>query len=190
MASYTYFGDALNALERLGITDIILPFLLIFTVVFAVLQKTKILGAEKKNLNVIIALVLGLAVIIPHATNAYPPGADVVDIINASLPQIALVLVIILGLMIMMGLWGVSPAWKGPLTGIIMIVSFIVVIAIFGSAAGFISIPEMFDSPELQALIVIFIFFYMIFKAVTSEGEKTKGESILEGIGKFFEKSK
>jgi len=36
------------------------PFLLIFFIVFAVLEKTKILGEDKKQLNAIIAFVIGL----------------------------------------------------------------------------------------------------------------------------------
>tara|TARA_Y100000310_G_scaffold202483_1_gene202674 strand:- start:10731 stop:11267 length:537 start_codon:yes stop_codon:yes gene_type:complete len=43
-----------------GFFDILLPFLLIFTLTFAVLQKTHILGSKSKNLNIVVALVLGL----------------------------------------------------------------------------------------------------------------------------------
>jgi len=42
------------------VTDLVLPFLLIFTLVFAILEKTKILGDEKKQINAIIAFVMGL----------------------------------------------------------------------------------------------------------------------------------
>ncbi len=40
--------------------EFILPFLLIFTLVFAVLDRTKLLGEDKKTLNAIIAFVVGL----------------------------------------------------------------------------------------------------------------------------------
>jgi len=40
--------------------DFILPFLLVFTIIFAVLEKTKLLGDDKKKLNAIIAFVVGL----------------------------------------------------------------------------------------------------------------------------------
>ncbi|MBU3906988.1 MAG: hypothetical protein KKA64_01925 [Nanoarchaeota archaeon] len=40
--------------------EFILPFLLIFAVVFAVLEKTKIFGEDKKQLNAIVAFVVGL----------------------------------------------------------------------------------------------------------------------------------
>jgi hypothetical protein len=40
--------------------EFILPFLLVFVLVFAILQKTKILGDGKKQLDAIIAFVIGL----------------------------------------------------------------------------------------------------------------------------------
>lgn len=43
--------------------DYILPFLLVFVLVFAVLEKTKLLGEGKKQLDAIIAFVIGLIVV-------------------------------------------------------------------------------------------------------------------------------
>lgn len=43
--------------QNIGVFDFVLPFLLIFTLSFAVLSKAKILG-DNKNLNVIVSLVL------------------------------------------------------------------------------------------------------------------------------------
>lgn len=40
--------------------EIILPFLLVFTLVFAILEKSKVLGDGKRQLNAIIALAVGL----------------------------------------------------------------------------------------------------------------------------------
>jgi len=43
--------------------EIILPFLLVFAVVFAILQKSEVLGKGKKQVDSIVALVVGLVVI-------------------------------------------------------------------------------------------------------------------------------
>jgi len=40
--------------------EFIFPFLLIFTIVFAILEKTKILGDDKKQTDAIVAFVIGL----------------------------------------------------------------------------------------------------------------------------------
>jgi|TARA_B100000315_G_scaffold70143_1_gene63960 hypothetical protein len=41
-------------------TKFALPFLLIFFIVFAILEKTKVFGEEKKQLNALVAFVIGL----------------------------------------------------------------------------------------------------------------------------------
>jgi len=51
--------------------------ILIFTIIYAALYKSKILGEDRKNFNVIIALVVALSVIIPHVLGTYPAGYDI-----------------------------------------------------------------------------------------------------------------
>ncbi len=74
----TFAKDIGLFLEKIGLTTIIIPFLLTFVIIFAVLQKTKILGKHpdgkpKTKLNAVIAVILGFIVI------AY---ADTVAVIN------------------------------------------------------------------------------------------------------------
>ncbi len=60
------FRESLSFLDRLGVFDVVLPFLLIFTIVFAVLEKTRVFGTEtvdgkhytKKNLNALAAFAI------------------------------------------------------------------------------------------------------------------------------------
>jgi hypothetical protein len=47
--------------------EIILPFLLVFVVVFAILQKTKVLGDGKTQMDSLVALVIGILLIITPA---------------------------------------------------------------------------------------------------------------------------
>lgn len=47
-------------LQSAFVTELVLPFLLIFTLIFAILEKTKILGDDKKQINAIISLVIGI----------------------------------------------------------------------------------------------------------------------------------
>lgn len=55
--------DLQNILASDFVTRIILPFVLVFTLIFAILEKTKILGDDKKQINAILAFVTGLIVI-------------------------------------------------------------------------------------------------------------------------------
>lgn len=71
----TVLGGTLDFLTTLGVYDIILPFLLVFTLMFAFLEKTKVLGVElivvdgketaytRKNLNAIVAFTTAFFVI-------------------------------------------------------------------------------------------------------------------------------
>lgn len=77
------------------VQELVLPFLLVFAVVFAVLQKSKIFGEGKKQIDAIIALVVGLIVV---------SFANAVDIISSLMPFLAVGLVVILVFMILWGL--------------------------------------------------------------------------------------
>lgn len=63
LASYGYYGGAignfLNRLEQMGFFAYVLPFLLIFTLVFGILSSIK-LFRDNKGVDAIIALVVGL----------------------------------------------------------------------------------------------------------------------------------
>src|SRR3989338_3693222 len=57
------FEEFIRIADRWGLTEVLLPFLLIFVVMYAVLTKTKVLGETKKNLIVIVAIVFLLVLI-------------------------------------------------------------------------------------------------------------------------------
>jgi len=63
MAYYPYYGffsfqEIVLQWEQVGVFDIILPLLLIFTVVYAILDRTKIFGEDKRSINAIIAIAI------------------------------------------------------------------------------------------------------------------------------------
>jgi hypothetical protein len=52
--------DVLNTWNELGVFSYVIPFLLIFAVVFAILQKSKILGDDNRTIDAIVAAAIGL----------------------------------------------------------------------------------------------------------------------------------
>lgn len=64
-------SSLMTVVDKFGLFDVVLPFLLVFTIVFAILEKTKIFGTEKigdqtytrKNLNATVAFVVGFFVV-------------------------------------------------------------------------------------------------------------------------------
>jgi hypothetical protein len=76
------------------VKDIVLPFLLVFALVFAILQKSEILGKERKQVDAIVALVVGLLVVtVGSATN----------IITGLIPILAVGLVVLLVFFLLFG---------------------------------------------------------------------------------------
>ena len=91
MARETVFGGVIEFLDRLGVYDIILPFLLIFTITFAILDRTRVFGEDeiqgvkypKKSLNAIVAFVMAFLVV---------ASARLVSIINETVAQVSLLI--------------------------------------------------------------------------------------------------
>ncbi|PIN81150.1 hypothetical protein COV13_02140 [Candidatus Woesearchaeota archaeon CG10_big_fil_rev_8_21_14_0_10_32_9] len=176
-----------------------MPFILIFTIIFAVLQRTKILGKDeegkpRKNFNVIISLVMALAVVIPHVTGRYPYGLSVVDIINEALPNVALVAVIIVMILLIIGVFGKELDIGGSsFGGIFVILAFLVILFIFGTSAGWFdnNLPSwlyFLQDPQLQALVVTLLVFGIVIWLITKEDKPKTGNdtNLLKEINKMI----
>ena len=188
------FVGVFDRLEFWGITDALLPFLLIFTVIFAVLQKTKLLGQGNKNFNVVIALVIALLVVIPHVAQTYPPDRDVVEILNNAIPGVSLIIVAIVMLILLVGVWGVEVNWVGgTVTGWIALLSFLAVVYIFGSAGRLWETTSWLwwiGDPNTQATILVILVFAILVWFITKEPRSTTGDSFFKKLGDFFSKPK
>lgn len=159
------FQDFIRSLERLGVLDVLLPFVLIFAVVFAALEKIKIFGAEKKNIHIIIALAAAFSVVAPHVLRKYPPGYDVVEIINAALPQISLLAVAIICVLIIVGLIGAKTTLAGTKISTWAVLGAIALVAIiFGSSIGLWRASWLYDifGPDIIALAVMLLIFGIV----------------------------
>ena len=98
------FRAAIDFFGQLGIYDVILPFLLVFTIVFAILEKTKVLGFEgpegekkkytRKNLNSMVSFVVAFLVV---------GSSKLVGIINQAVSQVFLLILISVLFLVLMG---------------------------------------------------------------------------------------
>lgn len=181
-------------LDRWGLTDVLLPFLLIFVVIFAILQKTHILGESKKNLSVIVAIVVAFLVVIPHITGRFPANADPVVILNNALPQVSIVLVAVVFLLILIGVFGQDYVFLGvTMPGWITLVSLVTIVLIFGGAAGwwdsgFGTTLENFFGTEGVAVFIMLVVFGLIIAWVTGDSKEREERTILNRLGMDFSK--
>jgi hypothetical protein len=98
------FRAAIDFFGELGIYDVILPFLLVFTLVFAILEKTKVLGFEeakeqkytRKNLNSMVAFVTAFLVV---------GSSKLVGIINQTVSQVFILILISVLFLVLMGVF-------------------------------------------------------------------------------------
>jgi hypothetical protein len=179
------FRSVIEILEAWGLMDVLLPFFLIFTVTFAILQKTQILGAQRKNYNVIIGLVIALSVVVPHVLGSYPAGFDVVEIINIVIPQISLIIVAILMLLLMLGLFGGANI---PLMAVFIALLFIIFIFL-GTTEWLFGLDWLYDfvGTEVVSFLIVIIIFGLLIYFITKEpgGQKITNfiSDTLKGIG-------
>ena len=87
----SYLESALQNFQDIGVFNILLPFLLVFTIVYAILHKTKILG-ERKNFHISIAFVIGMLFVLE---------GSLVQIMNRAIPNVGIVLVAVLMVLIL-----------------------------------------------------------------------------------------
>lgn len=96
--------NAIQFFRELGLFDVVLPFILVFSLVYAVLEKTMILGREKigereypnKNLNAAISFVIAMLVI---------ASSQIVGVINEALPNLVLLMVVSLMFLLLLGIF-------------------------------------------------------------------------------------
>jgi len=89
---FVYGGN--TVLSHPIFVETILPFILLFTVVFAILQKAQIFGKDKKQIDALVALVVGLLVI---------SFAQATGVILQMTVFLAVSLVVILVLLLLLG---------------------------------------------------------------------------------------
>ena len=183
--------DFLVRIDEFGVLDSLLPFMLIFTILFAVLQKTKIIGEGKRQFNTLVSLIVTLMVVLPHVTGKYPPGQDVVVIINQAMPQVSLIVVVILAILLLIGVFAPGTMMSSTgFGGILALFSVIAIVYIFGNAAGIWETTGMLsflNDPDTQAVITIVVVFALIIWFVTKDDGKEGGIArSAEGFRDFF----
>ncbi|HLD42535.1 MAG TPA: hypothetical protein VJB08_00935 [Candidatus Nanoarchaeia archaeon] len=193
MAQAYFLDNFVRMLETWGFTDVLLPFILVFAILYALLQKIEIFGHDKKNIHLVISLVIGLLFVIPHVTNTYPPNADLVNIVNQFLPTVSVLVVVVVMFLLLIGIFGAQAGWTNYFGGSIVVLAIIAVIWIFGAAAdwwqGWNWFTNFFGA-EATAIIIILIVFALIIAFITGEENKTrKGVSgFLNDLTDFFKR--
>jgi len=188
----TTLENVVDFFRRFGFFDVLLPFLLVFTVVFAILEKSRILGEVKigdethpqKNLDAMVAFVVALLVVV---------ATKVVGVINNALPKVALLIVVALSFLLLIGMF-IAPGGlfeaiekvKGLKTTLI-VSSLILVILIFlgtletKSGDSWLNYIlkytfQNWDSAIVGSVLIFIVFIGVILFVVNGSKEKSEGK--------------
>lgn len=102
MAEASTFRGVIDFFDNIGLYDVVLPFILVFTIVFAILEKTKVLGTEeisgkeytRKNLNAMTSFVISFLVI---------ASSKLVEIITQVSSQVVILLMLSVLFLLLVG---------------------------------------------------------------------------------------
>lgn len=150
--------------------DYIFPFVLVFTLIFAILQKTKLLGDESKQTNLLISLVSGF-ILIAFSYARY--------IVVSLIPFFAVVAVILLVFMLLYGfIVGkkdgdvLGKGWKNTLIIILVIA---LVIFLLNVSGYWNYVRDMFTGKSFVLVNLILIVFIVGAIIAVLWGEKSGG---------------
>lgn len=163
------FETIINTLYDMGVYDVVLPFLLVFTIVFAFLQKTYILGKTKAGkpqvkFNAVVAIVMGALAV----TQDF-----VVKIFQNALPNVAATIIGVLMFFILIAMF--TGGQTGMPKGGWLRIAILLLPAI---AVGYYFLSEVYElfpyfgwiSSNIETIIVLAVFGIII--AVITGGEE------------------
>lgn len=174
-------GSFFYQLQGSGFYELLLPFLLVFTIIFAILEKTKIFGTvegeSKRNINLVISLILGFLIV-----NQF----EIVDRLNLFLPKVSLFIVIALMFLILVGLLGVNieHGLSGLALGLSTIAALIVMWWALSPSIGLDFYVPFWIQNNWESVLGILIVLIIIYAVVTS-GKKDK--TTMGNVHKFFD---
>ncbi len=132
-ATVTPFREVIQFFDKIGLFDVVLPFLLVFTIVFAIFEKTKVLGTDeiegkkytKKNLNAIASFVIAFLVV---------ASSQLVEIITTVSANAVIVLFLAVLFLLLIGTFhkeGEPMYLEGGWKVVFMIIVFLAIVGIF-----------------------------------------------------------
>lgn len=176
-------SDMIKGLESMGFYAVLLPFLLIFTILFAILQKIKLFGTDSKNINIIVAVVIAFFVVrVP----------SIIATINMFLPKVSMIVLFLLMFLLIIGIFGASgEGISGGWFFVAMAVSMGGLIWAITSSIPGISLPSWLKltSGDVQILIFVAVLIGGIF-LITREKPSAGNEGLLHKLSDAFSSGK
>ena len=160
------FTGIIENLSQIGFFTYILPFLLIFTLIYGILLKVKFF--DKNVINGVIAIAIALLAIQFEAVPIF---------FSNVFPRLGVGLGIILVILVMLGLFLPNQAWTGYLLfGVSALITLVILYQSAGEAGS--GVIYWFENywPLLAGLLFIVIVIVLLTREKSTEGAKTLGD--------------
>ncbi len=150
--------NMLNSWADMGVFSYALPFLLLFAVVFAILEKSAILG-DNKGVIVIISLAAGLLALV---------SPKVPQFFAQIFPNLGIALSVLLAIMILLGMFmtwdtGIGPAVKWIIAGSAIVSIIFLVYNSFEGAGSYSNVWGNYGDAIITLLIIVAIILIVVF---------------------------
>ena len=156
-------GNTLSRWEQMGFFDYLLPFLLIFALIFGILTKIKIFEEENKSVKAIIALSVGLMALQFNFVSIF---------FSEIFPRLGVGLAIVLIILILVGMF--SDPESGAIMWTMFGIGVIIVIVILVQTAGSLGWSSgYFISQNWMDFAVLIVFLILFAIAVSAGSPKT-----------------
>lgn len=187
--SESVFRGTIEFFHEIGIYDVILPFLLIFAIVFAILEKTKVFGTEKigkdvvtrRNINSLVAFVIAFLTI---------ASSKLVETITTVSSYMVILLLLSIFFLILVGSFfkeGEGVFLESPWKEIFMAIMFVGIIGIFLYAiqtadgtpwlyAAWDYLSLHWGSRAVASIILLIVVVLFMYFTVKTPGKKVKKE--------------
>ncbi|MFH1649241.1 MAG: hypothetical protein ABIA93_01705 [Candidatus Woesearchaeota archaeon] len=184
MAEVSAFRSALMFFDKLGLYDVVLPFLLVFTIVYALFEKTKVFGTEehegkkytRKNMNAMASFVIAFFVV---------ASSQLVQLIFTVSSQVVILLFLSVFFLLLVGSFhtgdkefALEKGWKS----MFMVIMFLGIALIFLNALGWLgwiyrNVLGNFDSVTVSSIVLILVFVGVILYIMKDpKPSKSKGD--------------
>jgi len=207
--TYSTGGERLTgtfqSLQQYGFMDLVLPFLLLFVLFFAILQKVKLFKHGKrtratdgtvtesttdfvadKKINSMLAITVSLLITIPHVVGQYPQNMDPIILMQQFLPHTAVIMAALFAVILLFGLAGERDTTTGAfitpalqlLIGIVS-VGALVVLVIMNSFPQLLPAFGFLRDPSTQALLIVLLVMGLVGYFVMREDKPSKAHETI-----------
>ncbi|MFH1325437.1 MAG: hypothetical protein ABIH49_01545 [archaeon] len=167
-------GNVLAQWEQLGVFTYVLPFLLMFAIIFGVLSKVNVFG-DNKAINAVIAVSVSLMALQFNFVSTF---------FATIFPRLGMWLSVVLIILILVGLFNKEGKWPGVL---MVIISLIIVVIILVQTFGTDFAYPSFWWQQYGGTFVIIVFILVAVMWVWSSSKPSSKTKIKDFVDKVFD---